>query len=159
MSTLVLPLAYRGFVILAVVAVRDMVVTLGTAVLSVAAFAAFRKKPATLTATLVLALAALAGMASAATGFRLIATLPQVFGAAFTFLIARHGLWRRASIYLSLAAVAMLFGAACAFSPGAAAHAGILLFAAAELVGVATASDVLVEQREKDDRLAVSRSR
>jgi hypothetical protein len=147
---------------LAARAVTDIVTTLGSATLCVAAFSAFRGSPGRITATAVLGLAALSGIAAAATGFGVLAAVPQVLSALFTFLIARQGLkeWRRASIYLALAAVSVLACAACQLVPGLIARVGVLLFAAAGLLGVAIASDVLVEQRQEDQRrLAVRRAR
>jgi hypothetical protein len=55
-------------------------------------------------------------------------------------------LWRRASVYLALASLCLLGAAASELAPGAMARAGLLLFAAAGLLGVALASDVLVDE-------------
>lgn len=127
-------------------AVTDIVVTLGAAVLCVAAFAGFRRGPRWFTATAVLVLAAVCGIAAAATDMRVLAAAPQLLSAIFTFLIARPGLWRRASVYLALASLCLLGAAASELAPGAMARAGLLLFAAAGLLGVALASDVLVDE-------------
>lgn len=143
----------------AVIAVSDLVTTLGPAVLCVAAYSVFRRAPHTVTTSLVLALAALLGLAAAA-GLRVLAAAPQVVSAVFTLLLARPGLWRRAYLYLALAGLSMLGGAACQLSDGLTARAGVLLFEAAALVGVAVASNVFVEQRRKDKRgLLVRRAR
>ena len=93
-------------------AVTDIVVTLGAAVLCVAAFAGFRRGPRWFTATAVLVLAAVCGIAAAATDMRVLAAAPQLLSAIFTFLIARPGLWRRASVYLALASLCLLGAAA-----------------------------------------------
>jgi hypothetical protein len=154
------PKAGSGFALsgLAVVAVTDLVVTLAPAVLCVAAYAAFRRAPHGLPAGLILGVAALIGVAAAATGMAVLAAVPQVLSAVFTFFIARPGLWRRASVYLALAAISMLGGAACQLTPGLAAHAGVLLFEAAALIGVAVASNVFVEQRPGHARSSEIRS-
>lgn len=133
-------------------AVTDIVATLGSVVLCVAAFSAFRRSPRVLTASSVLGLAALAGITAAATGVGVLAAVPQVLSATFMVLIARRGLWTRASVYLALAALSVLGAAACQLAPGMAARAGLMLFAAAGLIGVSIASNVLVEQREQDKR-------
>lgn len=140
--------------------IADLVTTLGPAVLCVAGFSAFRRSPRPLSASLVLGFAALAGVAAAATGWRVLAAVPQVLAAIFTFLTARPGLWRKAEVYLALAAFSMLGGAAAQLSGGLSARAGLLLFEAAALIGVGIASNVLVEARTKDDaRSAVRRGR
>jgi hypothetical protein len=127
-------------------AVTDIVATLGAAVLCVAAFAGFRRSPRWFSATAVLVLAASCGIAAAATDLRALAAAPQLLGAIFTFLIARPGLWRRASVYLALASLCLLGAAASELTPGAMARAGLLLFAAAGVLGVALASNVLVDE-------------
>ena len=131
---------------IAAAAVTDIVSTLGSAVLSVAAFSAFRRAPHALTASLVLLLAAICGIGAAATDWRVMAAAPQVLNAIVTFTIARPGLWKRPSLYLALAAFCLLGAAASELAPGPVARAGLLLFAAAGVVGVALASDVLVEK-------------
>lgn len=137
-------------------AITDLVATLGPVVLAVAAYSEFRKPPGRLSSSLVLGLAAVAGVLAAATGMRVLAAVPQVLAATFTFLTARPGLWRKTHAYLLLAAVAMLGGAACQLSGGIAARAGVLLFEAAALIGVGIASNVLVEVRTQNNgRLAV----
>jgi hypothetical protein len=145
---------------LAPAAVTDITATLGSAALCIAAFAAFRRAPRPLTASLVLVLAAICGIGAAATDWRVMAAAPQVVSGLFTFLIARPGLWRRASVYLALAALSIFAAAAAALASGTAARAGLLLFAAAGVVGVALASDVLVEQNGARRRSrTVSRAR
>lgn len=143
-------IALPGQAGLAVIAVTDLVATLGPVVLCVAAYSEFRKAPRALSASLVLGAGALVGLAAAATGFRVVAAVPQVLSAVFTFLIARPGLWRRAHVYLALAAISILGGAACQLAAGLTARAGVLLFEAAALIGVAIASDVLVETRAQN---------
>ena len=127
-------------------AVTDIVATLGAAVLCIAAFAGFRRSPRWFSAAAVLVLAASCGIAAAANDLRALAAAPQLLCAIFTFLIARPGLWRRASVYLALASLSLLGAAALALAPGAMARAGFLLFAAAGVLGVALASDVLVDE-------------
>ncbi len=144
----------------AAAAVTDIASTLGSAVLSVAAFSAFRRAPRALTASLVLLLAVICAIGAAATDWRVMAAAPQVLSAIFTFNIARHGLWKRPSLYLALAALSLLGAAASELAPGTVAHAGLLLFAAAGVLGVALASDVLVENDGAGRRgRAISRSR
>jgi hypothetical protein len=153
-------MAVSVFLKLAPAAVTDIVATLGSAVLCVAAFAAFRRTPPPLTASAVLGLAALAGITAAATGFGVLAAVPQVLSAMFMVLIARRRARQRAGLYLSLSALSLIGAAACQLEPGLAARAGVMLFAAAGVIGVSIASDVLVEQRDKDKRrLAVRRAR
>jgi hypothetical protein len=83
-----------------------------------------------------------------------------VLGAIFTFVIARPGLVKRPSLYLALASLSMLAAAAAGLAPGTAARAGLLLFAAAGVVGVALASNLLVENDGARHRVrAVGRSR
>lgn len=142
-------------------AVTDIVATLGSAVLCVAAFIAFRRSPHVLTASGVLCLAATAGITAAATGFGVLAAVPQVLSAVFILLIAQRGLraWKRANVYLALAGLSVVGAAACQMAPGAAARAGLMLFAAAGLLGVSIASDVLVEQRQQDKQGPAIRTR
>ena len=141
-------------------AVTDIVATLGAAVLCVAAFAGFRRSPRWFSATAVLVLAASCGIGAAVNDWRVLAAAPQLLSAIFTFLIARPGLWQRASVYLALASLSLLGAAASALAPGAMARAGLLLFAAAGLLGVALASDVLVDELgSKRDRAPVSPGR
>lgn len=151
-AVLYMSLAVSDLAGIAPSAVTDIVATLGSAVLCVAAFAAFRRSPHVITASGVLSLAALAGILAAATGFGVLAAVPQVLSAIFILLIARLGLktWQRASVYLALAALSVVGAAACQLAPGVAARAGLMLFAAAGLLGVSLASDVLVEQRQQD---------
>lgn len=131
---------------LAAAAVTDIAATLGSAVLCVAAFAAFRRAPSVPTASLILFIAAICGIGAAATDWRVMAAVPQVVSAVFIVAIARPGLWRRPSLYLTLAAVCLIGAAASALAPGAQARAGLLLFAAAGVIGVAIGSDDFVEK-------------
>lgn len=149
-----------GLTVMALVSIADLVVTLGAGVLCVAVTNTFRNPLGGTQAAVVLGLAACTGLAAALTGFAALAAVPQVAAAGFMLLLARPGLWRRASVYLGLSALSLIGGAACQLTPGLAAHAGVLLFEAAALVGVAIASNVLVEQRQQDKRpFAVSGSR
>jgi hypothetical protein len=144
----------------ALVSITDLVVTLGSGVLCVAATSAFRAPPGSAQAGVVLGLAACIGLSAALTGFAALAAVPQVAAAGFILLLSRPGLWQRPSIYLALSALSLIGGAACQLTPGLAAGAGVLLFEAAAVVGVAIASNVLVEQRNKDKRpLAVGSNR
>ena len=144
----------------ALLSVRDLVATLGAALLCVAAYSAFRGAPDATTASVILALAALIGLAAALTGFPILAAVPQAVSAVLIFLLARPALRHRASLYLGLSALSLLAAAACQSAPGIAARAGVLLFVAAALIGVAFASNVLVEQRNQDKRaLAITRGR
>lgn len=144
----------------ATAAVTDIAATLGSTVLCIAAFSAVRRAPRVLTASLALVVAAACGIGAAATDQRLLAAAPQVASAVFVFLIARPGLWRRPSFYLALAALCLLGAAASVFAAGLAARAGLLLFAAAGVVGVALGSNRLVEAgRVNAKRGAVGRAR
>lgn len=145
---------------LAQVAVTDIAATLGATSLCVAAFSAFRRAPRPLTAFLVLLIATAAGIGAAITDWRVMAAAPQLASAIFTFMIARPGLMKRPSLYLALAAFSLLASAAAGLAPGTAARAGLLLFAAAGVVGVALASNLLVENHGTRRRSrAVSRAR
>jgi hypothetical protein len=145
-------------------AVCDIVMTLGATVLCIAAYSAFRKKPRFMTASIALAAAAAAGIAAATLGQSVLAAVPQVLSAVFTLLIARRGavLGQRSSIYLALSALCLLGEAACGLSPNdnLMARAGLLVFAAAGVAGVALASNFLVEERSgRARRIAVGRTR
>lgn len=131
---------------LSAAAVADLAATVGAAVLAVAAFAAFRRTPGVVVTSAALGLATLGAVAAAVTGWRAFAAAPQLAGALAVFLVARPGLWRRASLYLALAAFSLVGAAATQTVAGAAAHAGLLLFAAAGVLGVGVASDLLVEE-------------
>lgn len=143
-------------------AVTDIVMTLGATVLCVGAFAGFRRNPRILTASTALAFSGLAGIAAAMLGMPVLAAVPQVLSAVFTFLIARRGLFagRRSGLYLALAAVCLLGAAACRLTPDLMARIGLLLFAAAAVAGVALASNVFVEEHGlAHKRLPVGRLR
>lgn len=145
---------------MAAAAVTDIASTLGSAVLCVAAVSAFRRAPHPLTASLFLLIAAICGIGAAATDWRVLAAPPQVISAIVTFIVARPGLWKRPSLYLALAALCLLGVAASELAPGTVARAGLLLFAAAGVLGVALASDVLIENSGMQRRSrAVRRSR
>lgn len=133
---------------LAPAAVTDVVLTMGSAVLCVGAYAGFRRNPRIFSASMVLAFSGLAGSAAAMLALPVLAAVPQVLSAIFTLLIARRGLFRRrrSGLYLALAALCLLGGAACQLSPGEMARAGLLLFAATAVAGVALASNLLVEE-------------
>lgn len=125
-------------------AVADIVAALGAGVLGVAAFAAFRRPPPAVATSLVLFIAALCGIGAAATDWPAMAAAPQLI-AALALLVIGRPVRRRAGLYLGLAGFALIGSATCAPIPGAAARAGMLLFAAASVLGVALASDFLVE--------------
>ena len=145
---------------IAAAAVTDIVATLGAAVLCIAAFAGFRRAPSALTATAVLLIAVACGIGAAATNWRVLAAAPQVLSAVFTFLVARPGLWRRASVYLALAALCLLGTAASELVVGTPARAGLLLFAAAAVLGVALSSYVFVDDgRARRRGRAIGRAR
>jgi hypothetical protein len=145
-------------------AVRDIVMTLGAALLCIAAYAAFRKKPRLVTTIAMLVIAAAAGITGAALGQPVLAAVPQVASAAVTILIARRGVFarQRSSIYLALSALCLLGAAACGLPPGQnlMARAGLLLFAAAGVAGACLASNLLVEERGRGARrLTIGRAR
>lgn len=141
-------------------AVTDIVATLGSVVLCVAAFSAVRRAPTVATASLILLIATICGLGAAALDWRVMAAVPQVLSALFTFALARRRMWRRPNLYLALAALSLFAAAASALAPGVGAHAGVLLFAAAAVSGVAIASDGFVEHGGAGrPRRAVSRTR
>jgi len=147
---------------LAPAAVTDIVMTLGSTVLCVGAFAGFRRNPRILTASTALAFSGLAGIAAAMLDLPVLAAVPQVLSAVFTFLIARRGLFerQRSGLYLALAAVCLLGAAACRLTPDLMARIGFMLFAAAAVAGVALASNVFVEEHGRPrKRLPVGRLR
>lgn len=159
-SVLYAALAISEAAKLAPAAVTDIVATLGSACLWVAAFSAFRRAPHPFIAFLVLLIATLAGIGAAATDWRALAAAPQVLCAIFTFAVARPGLMKRPNLYLALASLSMLAAAAAGLAPGTAARAGLLLFAAAGVVGVGLASNFLVENHgTRRSSRTVSRSR
>jgi hypothetical protein len=142
-------------------AVTQIVATLGAPLLATAACGTFRRVPPTpVAATIILATTCVAGIAAAATGTAFLSTLPQVLAAVAILATARRVTIKRSRLYLALGAVSLLGAAACQLIDGTVAGAGQLLFSAAGLLGVALGSDVLVEQRQKDEgRLAVRRAR
>jgi len=145
-------------------AVRDIVMTLGAALLCIAAYASFRKKPRLVSTVAILVISAAAGVVAAALGQAVLAAAPQVVSAIFMLLIARRGvlMGQRSSIYLALSALCVLGAAACALSPGQTemARAGLLLFAAAGVAGACLASNLLVEERGRRTRcLTIGRAR
>jgi len=145
-------------------AVRDIVMTLGSAVLCIAAYSAFKNKPRFISASALLAASAAAGIAAATLGQSVLAAVPQVLSALFTLLIARRYVFAgsRAGIYLALSALCLVGAAACSLSPGEnlMARAGLLVFAAAAVAGVALASNLLVEERgHQSARFAIRRGR
>jgi hypothetical protein len=146
---------------LAVPAVMQIVATLAAPLLAMAAYGSVRRvPPPPVAATIILAMACIAGIAAAATGTAFLSTLPQVLAALVILAMARRVTNNRSRLYLLLGAVSLLGAAACQLIDGTVAGAGQLLFSAAGLLGVALASDVLVEQRQKGKgRLAVRRAR
>ncbi len=145
-------------------AVREIVMTLGAAVLCIAAYSAFRRKPSFMSASVMLAASAASGIAAAMLGQSVLAAVPQVLSALFTLLIARRFLFAgmRSGIYLAFSALCLLGEAACSLSPGEnlMARAGLLVFAATAVAGVALASNLLVEERSSQlARFAIRRAR
>ncbi|MDR3527204.1 MAG: hypothetical protein P4L57_07970 [Rhizomicrobium sp.] len=145
-------------------AVRDIVMILGSSVLCIAAYSAFKNKPRFLSASVMLAASAAAGIAAATLGQSVLAAVPQVVSALFMLLIARRFVFagNRSGLYLALSALCLVGAAACGLAPVAnlMARAGLLVFAAAAVAGVALASNLLVEERgAKRRHLAVSRAR
>ena len=122
------------------------------------AMAACRRVPP-VAATIVLAASCIAGIAAAATGAAVLSTLPQVLAGLAILAMARRVTVRRSRLYLVLGAVSLLGATACQLTDGMLAQAGLLLFSAAGVLGVALASDVLVEQRQKDETRLAIRSR
>jgi hypothetical protein len=151
-SVLYAALSIADIANLAPAAVTDIAATMGAGVLAVAAFAAFRKAPGVVITTVALGLATVSALVVAATGWRVFAAAPQLAGAIAVFFVARPGLWTRASIYLLLAALSLLGAAAAQMEEGMAAHAGLLLFAAASVLGVGVGSDVLVDTARRRRR-------
>jgi hypothetical protein len=148
----------------AAAAVTDIAMTLGAVVLCIGAFSAFRRPPRIVTASFMLVGAGLCGIAAAMLGLAVLAAVPQVLAIVFTLLIARRGVFafRRAGFYLAAAALSLLGAAACQIrqrvDPQMMTEAGLLLFAAAGVAGVALASNVLVENEgNKRRRVPVRR--
>ena len=134
-------------------AVTQIVAALAAPLLAIAAF---RSAPPPVAATIVLAASCVAGIVAAATGTAVLSTLPQVLAGLAILAMARRATTRRSRLYLVLGAASLLGATACQLTDGMLAQAGMLLFSAAGLLGVALASDVLVEQRQKDEaRLAI----
>lgn len=135
-------------------AVTDIVMPLGAAVLVIGAYAGFRRRPVILSASLILAGAGLAGIASAMLGLLVLAAVPQVLATLFALLIARKHLFtgQRSGIYLALGGLCLMGAAACRFALGTGpfTQAGLLVFAAAGQVGIALASNLIVEEERFD---------
>ena len=142
-------------------AVTQIVAALAAPLLAMAVYGTFRRAPPPpVAATIILATTCVAGIAAAATGTAFLSTLPQVLAALAILAMARRVTIKRSRLYLLLGVVSLLGAAACQLIDGTVAGAGLLLFSAAGLLGIALASDVLVEQRQKDEgRLAVRRAR
>jgi hypothetical protein len=141
-------------------AVTQIVATLAAPLLAMAVYGTFRGAPPPIAATIILAATCVAGIVAAATGAAVLSNLPQVLAALAILAMARRVTIKRSRLYLVLGAVSLLGAAACQLIDGTVAGAGLLLFSAAGLLGVALASDVLVEQRQKDEgRPAVRRAR
>ena len=146
---------------LAPVAVTDIVMTLGAVVLCIGAFAGLRRNPKIITASVALALAALAAIAAATLGLAVLAAVPQVVSALFVFLTARRSLFlgRRSGLYLALSSFCLVGAAACHLAPGMMAQAGLLLFASSAVAGVALASNFFVEEHRRKIRgMAIGRA-
>lgn len=153
-------LALSQILAIAVSAVTDIATTLGAVCLSVGAYSGAYRAPRPFTATAVLGVAAICGIAAAATDLRVLAGLPQVLSAVFLLLIARPGLWRRSSIYFSASALCLIGAAASHLTQGAMARAGLLAFAGAALLGVTLGLNILVEnQRSHRGRPPIRLSR
>lgn len=132
--------------------VTDIAATLGAPVLALAAYAACRRAPSAILASLLLVIAALCAVCAAAMDWRGLAAVPQLAAAAALIAIARQCARGRARLYLALAGLGVVGAAAAALVPGHAARAGVLLFAAAGLLGVAVASVFAVEHGGRQRR-------
>ena len=134
-------------------AIGTITTTMAACFLMLAAFAGFRYPPKPTPAALILVIACVAGIWSAASGAMAPAALLQIFCQLVMFALARRGvvLLRRESIYLALAAVALL-AASCVLlvEDVRALMVALLLFSSAGLLGTALAlmvnSEVLVEK-------------
>lgn len=144
---------------LAVAVLCDLVAVQGPVALALAALLAFRGVPALALAIAALVAAGAAAIAAAVTGAEIFAAVPQVMSALCVFVLARKDLKTKPGLYLALSALSMLGGAACQLAPGLAARAGVFLFEAAALIGVALASNLLIEQTADGRRRAISRLR
>ena len=148
-------------------AVGVIAATMATALLMLAAFASFRRAPKSLPAAAILAVTCIAGIWSAASGAMAPAVILQVVCQFVMIALARRGVasWHRESIYLALAAVALI-AASCSLlvEDTRAFMVALLLFSAAGLQGTALAlmvnSKILVEEpRGADSAAAVRRVR
>jgi hypothetical protein len=145
-------MAISAAMVFAASAVTHIVVTLAAPLLAMAAYGTFRRVPVPVAATIILAMSCIAGIAAAATGAIVLSTLPQVLAALAIVAMARRVTITRSRLYLVLGAASLLGAAACQLIDGVVANAGMLLFSAAALLGVALASNVLVEQRQQHER-------
>ena len=134
-------------------AVAPIATTLAVALLTMASFIGFRRAPVAAIAAIILALACLTGIWSAATGVRALAVIPQLLCLIAVLAVARRGPanLHGPGLYLVLGCVALLAASCSLLTLDARASMALLLFSAAGLLGVAyalaRASHVLVEER------------
>jgi hypothetical protein len=142
-------------------AVTLIVCALAPAALGLAVFAAFEHSPAAISATIILVLSCLAGIAAAATGTPVLSLAPLAVSVlALLTLCARR--WRnekRAASHAFLSACCLICASAATLSGGSVARTALELFSSAALLGFALAlvrrSDVPVAN-QRDLRSAIS---
>ncbi|GAA0525816.1 hypothetical protein FHS83_001983 [Rhizomicrobium palustre] len=132
-------------------AVMAMVLSAGAASLAMASYGGFRRAPRIFSAAMGLAGSGLAGLTAFLVGLPVLAAVPQVTSAALIAVFAWWPLWqgRRSGVYLMLCGLALIGAAACSLAPGPLAKNGLLLFAAAAVLGAALASNLFVEEEGK----------
>jgi hypothetical protein len=122
-------------------AVMLIVCALAPAALGLAVFAAFEHSPSVTSATIILVLSCLAGIAAAATGTPVLSLAPLAVSVlALLALCARR--WRnekRAASHAFLSACCLICASAATLNGGAAARTALELFSSAALLGFALA--------------------
>lgn len=139
--------------------VAEIVAAPASALLCLAAYAAFRVPAGVFAVAAALSLAALTGIASVVSGVTFLAMIAQFVAATVMLVLARRR--GRPGIYLALAAASLIGAAVSMLVEGIPARVGVLLFSTAALVGtaVAIASDFFVKSRRASRaRTAVRRA-
>ena len=134
-------------------AVAPIATTLAIALLTLASFIGFRRELHPRFGTIVLVVACLAGIWSAATGILVLAVLPQILCLVAVLAVARRepAILRAPSLYLALGGAALLAATCSLLALDSRASVALLLFSAAGLLGIvyalARASRAFVDQR------------
>jgi hypothetical protein len=146
-------------------AVMLVVCALAPVALGFALFAAFEHPPSPIIAAILLVLAALAGIAAAATGTPVLALSPLA-ASVLTMLALCARRWRndkRAASHAFLSACCLFCGAAATLSGGAAGRTALELFSSVALLGFALAlvrrsRAQVVKQRDLRGAVSIGRS-